>query len=138
MTAVPVHQQVLEAAARLAGKGRTFRLREIVRALPHLNPGTVRTHVASRCCVNAPAHHATRWRYFRKVRRGLYRLERTVAPASRGRLRGWQDRIFERGDSGIDPTLIAESLKWTPTERLERMRAAALSIEAMRPTLPRR
>ena len=30
---------------------------EIVRALPHLDPGTVRTHIVSRCCVNAPKNH---------------------------------------------------------------------------------
>jgi hypothetical protein len=129
----PVHAQVLEAARRLADRAGTFRLRDLVAALPHLNPGTVRTHVASRCCVNAPAHHQTRWPYFHAVRRGIYRIESRVRrPAARRQRRGWQDRILESGDTGIDPTLIAESLKWTPTERLERMRAAALSIEAMR------
>src|SRR5919106_5674867 len=97
----PVHEQVLAAASHVADARWTFRLRDVVAALPHLNPGTVRTHVASRCCVNAPAHHQTRWPYFRALGRGVYRLERTAAvtAASRRhtrprRRRGWQDRIF--------------------------------------------
>ncbi len=130
---MPVHRQVLEAATRAAGARRTFRLRDVVAALPHLNPGTVRTHVASRCCVNAPAHHQTRWPYFRALGRGVYRLERRIARNARPkRLRGWQDRILDALPSSIDPTLIAESLKRTPTERLEYMRAAALSLDEMR------
>jgi hypothetical protein len=128
----PVHEEVLDAARRVADARGTFRLRDVVAALPHLNAGTVRTHVASRCCANAPAHHATRWKYFRKAARGRYRLEPRVKGKAAGeRLRGWQDRILERGPTGIDPTLIAESLKWTPTERLERMRAFALSLAEM-------
>jgi hypothetical protein len=35
-------------------------------------------------------------------------------------------------DSGVDPTLIEASLALTPTERLERMRRAAASLERMR------
>ncbi len=129
-----MHVQVLEAARRLADARGTFRLRDVVAALPHLNPGTVRTHVASRCCVNAPAHHQTRWRYFRALGRALYRIEARAgrAPERQARRRGWQDAIIESRDFGIDPTLIAESLTWTPTERLERMRTAALSLRDMR------
>jgi hypothetical protein len=130
----PVHEQVLEAASRVADARRSFKLRDVVAALPHLNPGTVRTHVVSRCCVNAPAHHQTRWRYFRALGKGIYRLERAVAPgpAARRRRRGWQDRILDAVPSSIDETLIVESLKRTPTERLEHMRAAAMSLEEMR------
>jgi len=39
----------------------------------------VRTHVVSRCCVNAPKHHLHRWKYFRRVGRGTYE----VLPAMR-------------------------------------------------------
>jgi hypothetical protein len=28
----------------------------------------------SRCCVNAPAHHAHRWPYFRRLKRGVYEI----------------------------------------------------------------
>jgi hypothetical protein len=109
----------------------TFRIADVVKALPALNPGSVRTHVASRCCVNAPAHHQSRHRYFRAVGRGVYRIE-PAARRRRTRSQGWQDRILAAIDSGVDPTLIAESLRWTPTERLERMRRAAVSLEDAR------
>ena len=46
---------------------------EVVAALPHLNAGTVRTHVASRCCVNAPANHSHRPLYLQRVSRGRYK-----------------------------------------------------------------
>jgi hypothetical protein len=132
----PVREQVLAAARRLAGRDGTFRLRDIVAALPHLNPGTVRTHVASRCCVNAPAHHQTRWPYFRAVGRGVYRLEHhtsaTPRRAQSHRRRGWQDVMIEARDWGIDPTLIASNLRLTPTERLERLRAFVAFVESAR------
>src|SRR5688500_8038509 len=132
----PVHEQVVEAAARVADARRTFKLRDVVAALPHLNAGTVRTHVASRCCVNAPAHHQTRWPYFRALGGGAYRLEhraaRRAATPRRQQRRGWQDRILGPDNGGIDPTLIASSLQLTPTERLERMRQATISLDEMR------
>ena len=72
-----IQLQVLAAAQRLcaAREGGTFTPDDVVRALPHLNARSVRTHVASRCCVDAPSHHAHRWPYFRRVRRGVYRIE---------------------------------------------------------------
>lgn len=70
-----VQMEVLEAARRVADGDWTFRLADAVRALAHLNESTVRTHVTSRCCVNAPRHHQHRWPYFRRVGRGLYRVE---------------------------------------------------------------
>jgi hypothetical protein len=129
----PVHAQVLEAARRIADGAGTFRLRDLVAALPHLNPGTVRTHVASRCCISAPAHHQTRWPYFHVVRRGIYRIDSRVRrAAARRQRRGWQDRILESGDTGIDPTLIAANLRLTPTERLEQLRAFLAFIDDVR------
>lgn len=73
---MPVHDQVLAAARRLCRErsGWTFSPDEVVRALPHLNASTVRTHIVSRCCVNAPANHPHRWGYFRRVGRGLYEI----------------------------------------------------------------
>lgn len=71
-----IHAEVLSAARRLGrAEDWTFRLGDVVRALPHLNERSVRTHVASRCCVNAPQNHAHRWPYFRRVGRGRYRVE---------------------------------------------------------------
>jgi hypothetical protein len=74
---MPVREEILRVVRRLCRESGsfTFDVREVVRALPHLNEGTVRTHVASRCCVNAPSHHADRPPYFRRVDRGVYSLE---------------------------------------------------------------
>ena len=74
-----IHEEVLETARRICReRGRkTFRVSDIVQALPHLNPSSVRTHVVSRCCVNAPKNHPHKWAYFRRVARGEYAI---VAP----------------------------------------------------------
>jgi hypothetical protein len=131
----PIHLQVLEAARNLAAGDWTFHILDVSRVLPHLNAGTVRTHVASRCCVNAPSNHQSRHPYFKAVRRGTYRIE----PPYRGRpahcrlrRRASQDVILDSIDSGVDRTLIGESLAMTPTERLETMRQAVLSLNGAR------
>ena len=74
---MPVHEQVLAVAKRLsdASVDGTFTPIQVVEALPHLNESTVRTHVVSRCCVNAPGNHAVRYAYFRRVERGIYKIE---------------------------------------------------------------
>lgn len=129
----PIHAEILTAARKLSTRAHTFRLADLVKAVPHLNPGTVRTHVASRCCVNAPAHHQSRHPYFRSLGKGLYRLEPRFRRPSHAlrRHRAWQDRLIDALGSGVDPTLLDASLRMTPTERLETMRQAALSLEAM-------
>lgn len=73
---MPIHQSILSAVTTLCAErgGWEFRPEEVVRALPTLKPGTVRTHVTSRLCVNAPANHAHRWPYFRRVGRGTYEV----------------------------------------------------------------
>lgn len=86
---MPVHDQVLDAARRLCRErgGWTFRPDEVVRALPHLNPSTVRTHIVSRCCVNAPRNHPHRWEYFKRIGRGVYEIlpqHRRALSARRG------------------------------------------------------
>ncbi len=74
--ASPIHEQVLGAVRRLCRERRNWRFSpdEIVRALPHLNASSVRTHIVSRCCVNAPRHHAHKWDYFRRTSRGVYEV----------------------------------------------------------------
>jgi predicted RNase H-like HicB family nuclease len=73
---MPIHDEVLRAARRLCRerRGWTFTPEEIVRALPDLNANSVRTHIVSRCCVDAPANHPHRWAYFRRVQRGVYEI----------------------------------------------------------------
>lgn len=72
----PIQQRVLQAALSHCRRhgGWSFTVSDIVGALPDLNPQSVRTHVTSRCCVNAPANHAHRWSYFRRIGRGKYEV----------------------------------------------------------------
>ncbi|WP_423219873.1 DUF7669 domain-containing protein [Alicyclobacillus tolerans] len=37
---------------------------------------TIRTHVTSRCCLNAPSHHGTVYNDFERIERGVYKLHR--------------------------------------------------------------
>jgi len=71
-----VHEEALAAARRICRERgeKTFRVADIVHALPHLNPSSVRTHIVSRCCVNAPKNHPHKWGYFRRVGRGEYMI----------------------------------------------------------------
>lgn len=71
-----LHEEVLEAANKIASQSsdETFGVGEVVRALPHLNENSVRTHVVSRCCINAPRNHPHKWDYFRRVARGKYEV----------------------------------------------------------------
>jgi hypothetical protein len=71
-----IHDEVLRTAQRLcaARADATFSPDDLVRALPHLNANSVRTHVTSRCCVDAAPHHQSRLAYFRKLGRGRYEL----------------------------------------------------------------
>lgn len=71
-----IHDEVLRAARRICRErgNWSFTPAEIVRALPELNASSVRTHVVSRCCINAPKNHPHKWDYFRRVRRGVYEI----------------------------------------------------------------
>ena len=48
---------------------------------------TIRTHITSRLCVNAPAHHAVRYPDLERTARGTYRLT-TLGRAAKGRPSG--------------------------------------------------
>jgi predicted RNase H-like HicB family nuclease len=95
---MPVHEEVLLAARRIClHRGEwVFRVGEIVSALPYLNSRTVRTHVVSRCCVNAPKNHPHKWNYFRRVGRGTY----SILPAYRTKPRG---RALESASMAAEP-----------------------------------
>ena len=69
-----VHEEVLQAANRLAGPDGSFSLNQVVEQLRHLNENTVRTHVVSRCCIDAPRNHPHTWGYFRRIGRGKYQI----------------------------------------------------------------
>src|SRR5258708_39265761 len=86
------HEEILTAARRICLERNTnaFSPDDIVRALPHLNPGTIRTHVTSRCCVNAPKNHPHKWDYFRRVGRGRYEI------AAKDRTQNASERLLVR------------------------------------------
>lgn len=71
-----VHEEVLVAANQIASlrDDWTFTPFEVVKALPVLNESSVRTHIVSRCCVNAPRNHPHKWDYFRRVGHGKYEV----------------------------------------------------------------
>jgi hypothetical protein len=102
---MPIQARVLDAALRLCrGRGGwTFRPAEIVAALPDLNAASVRTHVMSRCCINAPPHHSHRWPYFRRTDRGVYQIlpalreRRPQVPLAAGRPPGTAPGPAQRG-----------------------------------------
>jgi hypothetical protein len=74
ITDLAIHDEVLKAARRICRErgAKSFRVLDVVQALPYLNPNSVRTHVVSRCCVNAPKNHPHKWDYFRRKARGEY------------------------------------------------------------------
>jgi hypothetical protein len=90
-----IHDEVLRAARRICRERGEWRFtpEEIVRALPELNANSVRTHVVSRCCINAPKNHPHKWNYFRRVSRGVYE----ISPP------------FRRDKEPKKPALVAES-----------------------------
>lgn len=71
-----IHEEVLNAARRICKERGNWRFapEELVRALPHLNVSSVRTHIVSRCCINAPRNHPHKWNYFRRIKRGVYEI----------------------------------------------------------------
>jgi hypothetical protein len=71
-----IHKEVLKAAQRICRERgeKAFYVVDVVRALPHLKESSVRTHIVSRCCVNAPVNHPHKWPYFRRLARGKYQI----------------------------------------------------------------
>jgi hypothetical protein len=84
MTGVTAHQEIREVARSLAAKtiDGEFTLAEVIAAMRARGSGyaesTIRTHVTSRMCANAPDHHAVVYRDFWCIDRGTgrYRLYR--------------------------------------------------------------
>lgn len=133
-----IRERVLEAALLVCRRRRgwVFRPAEIVAALPDLNPGSVRTHVMSRCCINAPAHHSHRWPYFRRVRRGAYeilpRLRRQPSSEDHRRTPGTPDapviQVDVREEAG---TYTAESAGFPRTVEGPSLDAVATGVRQL-------
>lgn len=83
VAAATAREAVLAAAKTLVARSPdgTFTVAEIVNEVRRrdgrLADSTVRTHVVSRMCVNAPDHHATVFPDLERVDRGRYRLTRS-------------------------------------------------------------
>jgi len=77
---VGCREDVVDAAVRIVKrKGRNeFTPSEVVqemqkRGTPYAE-STIRTHVVSRCCSNAPRHHGTKYDDLERIGSGLYRI----------------------------------------------------------------
>jgi hypothetical protein len=71
--------EVLAAAQALLRLGQVdFSPDDIIREMERMGtryaPSTIRTHVVSRMCVNAPAHHQSRYEDLERIGRARYRL----------------------------------------------------------------
>ena len=84
-----IHEEVLLMAQRICRERgeMTFRVADVVHALPHLKESSVRTHIVSRCCVNAPINHPHKWPYFRRLARGEYEILPTWQAERKPRVR---------------------------------------------------
>lgn len=126
-----VHEEVLRAANEVSDERGRFRVDMVVQRLRHLNPSTVRTHVTSRCCVNAPSHHGSRLPYFRRMGRGEYEVLERYRTSLKSRVRGaprsaGADVKEERKKTGSSAppldaihALITRSEGWYTAECLE-------------------
>lgn len=67
----------VERLGRRTGRNE-FSLQEIVRQMQEegtaYKENTIRTHITSRMCANAPDHHATTYGDFERVSHSIYRL----------------------------------------------------------------
>jgi hypothetical protein len=46
--------------------------------------------------------------------------------------KAWDERVFEQIEPGVDPTIIRENLKLSPTERVEKMQRTLALIDDLR------
>ena len=114
-----IHEEILKTARRVCSKPNwTFTLNDIVRAIPHLNEGSVRTHVSSRCCVNAPSNHQSRWPYFRRLGRGVYEIQKAYRGGTGEQVRAGESlRVAEVSpDYGPEPLSLRPAIHAVVTE----------------------
>jgi len=75
-------EELIESAnAVVDRKGvNDFGIGELVREMRLRGTGyaesTIRTHIVSRCCSNAPKNHGTKYDHFERIGRGRYRLRK--------------------------------------------------------------
>jgi len=73
-------EEILHAVNLIVNsKGKNeFTVHEVIRYMFENNTvykeSTIKTHINSKCCINAPNHHGTLYNDFKRVEPGLYRL----------------------------------------------------------------
>lgn len=79
---VTCRDEILDCAREIAGRSGAgeFTIEEIVACMARkgsrYKESTIRTHIASRMCANAPDHHAVTYRDLKRTDRGTYRFRR--------------------------------------------------------------
>ncbi|MFJ5770990.1 hypothetical protein [Psychrobacillus sp. NPDC093180] len=57
---------------------KSFTVREVLNVMrnreTNYKDSTIRTHIISKCCANAPKHHGTVSNDFERIGRGIYRI----------------------------------------------------------------
>ncbi|MDE0514386.1 MAG: hypothetical protein OXI88_21710 [Gammaproteobacteria bacterium] len=109
----------MKTARRVCSKPTwAFTLNEIVCAMPHRNEGSVRTHVSSRCCVNAPSNHLSRWPYFKRLDRGVYEIQKAYRGGTGQQARNGEPlRVAEDfPEYGPEPLSLRPSIHAVVTE----------------------
>lgn len=77
-------EEILTVVRTIVGnKGvNEFTVSEVVKFMLKNDSGfkesTIRTHITSKCCVNAPSHHAIVYSDFERISKGLYKLINNV------------------------------------------------------------
>lgn len=70
--------EIITALVKEKGKNE-FTLTEAVEAMANnhsvYSENTIKTHISSRCCANAPKHHKTAYDDFERIGRGVYRIK---------------------------------------------------------------
>lgn len=74
------HEEVLQAVKEITRQKRseTFTPKEVITYMTikgsRYADSTIRTHIVSRCCSNAPINFGTTYNYFVRVGNGLYSI----------------------------------------------------------------
>ncbi|MCZ7385228.1 MAG: hypothetical protein O8C63_10845 [Candidatus Methanoperedens sp.] len=72
------HEEVLKATKKIVkSKGvNEFTPEEVINYMTdsEYEKSTIRAEIVSRCCINAPANHLVRYKYFERIGHGLYKI----------------------------------------------------------------
>lgn len=72
--------EILEVVKEITKEraGKSFTVSEVLDMMRNLQTNykdsTIRTHIMSKCCINAPNHHGTVFNDYERIDRGIYRL----------------------------------------------------------------